>query len=127
MSHYRIIGRAGAHVLLAGLDDEDIDNLLNTVTNQDPSIFLRTSLNPAALKQLIAEIRRDGYGVFKMPGRNWAGLSKSVLVNDKISLALSIRFHLSAVATDKAVKEFLSILNSGASELSENLSGQSFL
>ncbi len=117
-TQHPIIGRAGAHILLSGLIEGDRIQILERASKEDPSIYCKANLSPEVLNNLLADIKENGYAVFKIPGRNWAGLSTGVTVENKISLALSMRFHPSAVTTENAIKEFLPILSTTSKELS---------
>lgn|GEM_PF-5742204 len=117
-TQHPIIGRAGAHILLSGLIEDDRNQILERARQEDPSIYGKANLSPDVLDNLLADIKEKGYAVFKIPGRNWAGLSTGVSVENKISLALSMRFHPSALTTEDAIKEFLPILSSTSKKLS---------
>lgn len=117
-TQHPVIGRAGAHVLLSGLGDGDRSQILDRATKYDPNLFQKANLNPDTLNQLIDDIKEEGFAVYKVPGLNWAGLSTGVTVNDKLSLALSMRFHPSALTTTDAVRNFLPILNTSANTIS---------
>lgn len=121
-TRHPIVGRAGAHVLLAGLSDEDRSERIHRAEESDPGLFSRSKLNHGLLEDLIGEIQKNGFGHFKLPGRNWAGLSVAVPVRDQVTYSLSLRYHPTAVPTRTAFKSFLPALESAARSLTAQLS-----
>jgi IclR family pca regulon transcriptional regulator len=104
-------------VLLAHLPQDELDAYLERTTLTP--MTERTVTDPARLRAILAQVRRDGYAVndeelelglrsIAVPVRGASG---------RVLAALNVGAHASRVTPERMVEEFLPVLRQGAQEL----------
>jgi IclR family pca regulon transcriptional regulator len=104
-------------VLLAHLPQDELDAYLER-TALTP-MTERTVTDPARLREILMQVRRDGYAVnneelelglrsIAVPVRGASG---------RVLAALNVGAHAARVTTERMVEEFLPVLRQGAQEL----------
>ncbi len=116
-----LVGRSAGHVLLAYKTKDVRVNILKSALAADPNIFSRAQLNTDEFESVIRETRAQGFAMTKVPGVNWGTLSVPLKVNGNVDLALSNRFHPTAVPLEDATDRFLQPLKACAQTISDAL------
>jgi DNA-binding IclR family transcriptional regulator len=116
-----LVGRSAGHVLLAYKAKEVRVDILKSARAADPNIFSRAQLNTDEFESVIRETRAQGFAMTKVPGVNWGTLSVPLKVNGNVDLALSNRFHPTAVPSEDATDRFLQPLKACAQTIADAL------
>lgn len=116
-----LVGRSAGHVLLAYTAKDVRFDILKSALAADPNIFSRAQIDKDKFESVLQKTQDQGFAMTKVPGVNWGTLSVPVVVDGTVDLALSNRFHPTAVPLEDATDRFLKPLQACAKTIANAL------
>jgi IclR family transcriptional regulator, pca regulon regulatory protein len=109
-------------VLLAGLDDADLDRYLSNTTLA--RLTAHTTTDPAELRSLILKARTDGYALVDQEFEEGLRSMAAPIRNGQgeVVAAMNVSFHAARTTAARMKKEYLARLLETAAEISDRLS-----